>query len=309
MVKEFRILLLTGILILPLLSIFTIIPHTTIAQPWEPEVELSLVEENVTSTCNPDGSGMANFDGIVSITMNQVVRVVVTLTASDTWGTAVVSPSSILFDQSGEKTFGVSLQVPSDEEYNSKGTMTVSGKWSIYPGGLSGSVEPIAGNIIVGQLINFSISSSQQNVIVDQGSEKVLKVTIQNRGNYLDSYSINIKNYDELVRLGFRVELDLNVVEIPEGERVTFTIKIKAPDKEMSLLKHNVVIEVKSINGEQYNMPSKSLTYGLTIATKKSTKLTNNSIIWIIGLLIVILILLIIFRWVRKRIAEKGRYD
>ncbi len=309
MIKELRIISIIGILLLQLLFATIILPLPTAGQSVTPIVELSLVEENVTSTPNPDGTGNVNFNGIVSVNMNQIVRVVVLLTASDTWGTAIVSPSSILFSQTGEKPFAVSLQVPSDEEYNSRGTMTVSGTWSMYPSGLSGPAESATGNIIVGPIINFSISTSQQNVIIDQGSKKDLELTIENRGNYIDSYSINLKNNDELTSLGFQVELESNIVEVPKGESETITITVYAPNKDISLLNNNVVIEVNSINGQAYNTPSKTMIYGLTISTKKSSRITDQSIIWIIGLLIVFLIILIFFRWFRKRNTNKVRYD
>jgi hypothetical protein len=260
-------------IIIPLyLSSQIVTSQPTQPNPLEPSITMTLVHD--TQLAEPDYSGYhhppgamyAEFSGVINAEINEATTVIVNLEATDTWSCSQVAPPSLIFDESDEKTFGVMVIVPKDEKYNTEGKVTINGFWSISPGGLSGTIEPVEGKIIVGQYSNFSLSSDNMEVLAKIGSETKFKLNIRNHGNYHDSFLIKINNLAKLENKSIDIRLDSPEIFIRQGftESVTFYVK---PNQDLSLLKPELELEVSSFNGTLKGMKPK--THEFTLITKK----------------------------------------
>ncbi len=213
-----------GILIMVIMSFFTAIP-TLFTQEAEavqgiPTVSIALTEPSKSADVGPGDTGVVTFTGIVSVTLNQATRVIVSLNAEDTWGSAVVSPNTLLFTANGDKGFGVSVRARPRESFNNIGTVTVTGRWAMYPGTLSGPAQPpdgAKGRININQFFKFTLMSPKAFIETSPGSQIVYTLVIQNRGNFMDTFTIDVINYEKLSKKHFEVVLTQSNIEILEN--------------------------------------------------------------------------------------------
>ena len=237
MTKKILIILIISILILSLIVTSILSNQVVKAQPTQPNpIEPSitmmllqdsqLAEADYTGKMYQAGALYTEFDGIIEAEVYAGTTVIVELKSTDTWSSTQVSPPTILFDETEEKTFRVIVKAPKDEKYNAEGTMTINGFWSIYPGGLSGTTESVEGKVIVGQFCNFSLSSPNDNLLAKIGSENEFRLNIRNHGNHHDSFLIKINNLNELENKSIDIRLDTTEVSIHQGftESITFFV-------------------------------------------------------------------------------------
>jgi len=210
---------LIGVILL--ISLFLSIPlvtHDASAPQVMPTVTIALEEPSQTAHVGPDDSGEVIFNGVVSVTCNIVTRVVVSLTSEDTWGTSVVSPSSLTFSRSGEQYFTVSVRAPLGESCETCGTVTVYGRWSMYPGGLSGPVNPpqgATGRIDIAQFHNLILNSPNSYAQTSRGTRVEFDLFIGNDGNGDDTVNLEINNADDLSASGIQASTSPSNLEIP----------------------------------------------------------------------------------------------
>jgi hypothetical protein len=264
---------------------------------------ISLVEENETASFDEhdDGFGYATFTGIVNVTSNQLVNVVISFSASDTWSSSSVSPPSILFTESGQKTFTVQVQVPRNEKYNSEGFVTVSGIWTIYPGGKSGSCDPVTGRIIVGQFYNFSIIGGRTLIETDLDSKTEFTFDIQNSGNHVDTFYIEVLNLEELNKKGFKVTVSPSKIEISQGLIESVKIIVETPEDTDMRGQHKIKVQVTSVTNMEPNISPKELTFDLNLKMTDDTAISESYSSLLIILVIIIVILVSVWYWRRKK--------
>ncbi len=298
--KRIIIIVVLFSLIIPL----NITTHTVSSQgtenPLDPSVNMTLRKDTQIAESRylgleyPTEVMYAQFQGIITVDFNEATRVIVELSATDTWSTAQVSPTYVLFTKPEEKGFGVTIEVPKNEKYQSQGTVTINGIWSVSPSGLSGSIEPVEGRIIVGQFCNFSISSTDCKPTAKVGSESKFKLNIKNEGNYYDSFQIKIKNMDDLENISMDVGLNPANVEINQGCSESITIYVK-PNKDITLLKPEIEIEVISNNGTPKGLKPKTYKFELSIEKEESSfKVSVPLLAIIVGLIIFITLVFIL---------------
>jgi hypothetical protein len=280
----------------------TSIPTSTLTrQPGMPKVTLRFIEPNKTAQVAPGETGVVTFNLVVNVTKSQVVRIIVSLTADDTWSSAVVEPSSLLFSANGEKPAGVSVRVGPGESCNTVGTVTVKGYWTMYPGGMTGSAEPesgVVGNIYIAQYYKFSLHSSTGLFEeVKPGSDVEFDLTIRNEGNGLDSFFIEIENLDELSDKDIEASLSESMVVGQAGQNRSTRLYLEVPENIQIIGSHEIKVQVTSEDGIQKGLPPQVMTYVIKIPEEDFTETTEFSLI--LAILIVACVVAGIMYWRR----------
>lgn len=270
MKRGYKVLRL-GILLMIIFSCLTAITNvfTDDAEAVQgmPTVNIALTEQSKTANVGPGDTGVVSFTGVISVTLNQATRVVVSLTAEDTWGTAVVSPSSILFSANGDKPFGVSVKARPRESFTNTGTVTVTGRWAMYPGGLSGPANPqqgAVGRIDVNQFFKFTLKSEKAFMEVSPGSQLVYTLTIQNRGNFMDTFSIDITNDERLNKNDFTVILtqsNIEILENPGEDKIRIQVNTPLDWTLYKVEYTSIKVQVTSDKGVNEGIPPQQFTY------------------------------------------------
>jgi hypothetical protein len=208
-------------LLFSLIYITSIIPMNASAPQLLPTVTIALTETSKTAYVGPGESGEVIFNGVVQVTQNPLTRVVVSLTAEDTWGSAVVSPSTLTFSSGGSQPFTVDVRVPSGVDPGTVGTVTVYGRWRMYPGSLGGSAEPqqgVTGRIDIAQYHQLTISSPNSYIKASLEERVEFELSIRNEGNFNESVICNIMNNEGLSSNGISVSMSSSEVYIPINE-------------------------------------------------------------------------------------------
>jgi len=321
--KKTKFRFITVIIIFFIIFIlFHILCQPTIAQDGAPTVNIALTEPSKTANVGPDDTGKVVFSGIVRVSINQATRVIVNLSAIDTWNSATVTPNSFIFTNSTEKSFTVTVFVPLETSFEGIGTVTVTGKWTSYPGGYTASVNPETGvnsRIDINQFFRFSITSNITLKAIAPGSESQFELVVNNEGNYFDTFTINITNQEELSTNGIFVNPAQTCVEIPEKGNESIIISIKT-NKNIRHGDNLIQVKILSNTGITKGTPQQNITFDLKI--KKNPKheqdlptinLSNLSNvlskpfnILIIVLLVIVIGTLFTVYWVKKGNKEKN---
>ena len=217
--KKLFSLLIIGQLLFSLLFLTTIIPNEASAPQVMPTVSISLTQQSQTAHVGPGDTGQVDFEGVVSVTKNRLTRVVVSLTAEDTWGTAVVSPSSLMFTTNGEQTFTVSVRAPMGESCTTCGSVTVYARWTMYPGNLNGPANPsqgVTGRIDIAQYHKYSFYSPKTYAQTSPGGRVEFELSIANEGNGDDVVNMGVGNEADLTSNGLQVSFSTSMLSIPQ---------------------------------------------------------------------------------------------
>jgi hypothetical protein len=262
-----------GIIIMIVISCLTVLTNVftedaEAAVQGMPTVSIKLTETSKAANVGPGEIGVVTFTGEVQVTKNQATRVVVSLAAEDTWGSAVVSPSSLLFASDGTQPFGVSVRASPRESFSTQGKVTVTGRWSMYPGGLSGPANPQAGaegRIDINQFFKFTLrATSKAFQETAPGAPVTFSLTIQNRGNFMDTFTVSITNYERLSKKHFEVtasQYNIEILENPAEEPVR--IQVNTPlDWTLYRVEHtSILVEVQSDKGVQEGIPPQTFAF------------------------------------------------
>ena len=260
-----------GIMIMIVLSCFTALPNLfseeAEAVQGMPTVNIALTEQSKVANVGPGETGVVTFTGIISVTLNQATRVVVSLIAEDTWGSAVASPSSVLFSANGDRPFGVSVRARPRESFTNMGTVVVLGRWTMYPGALSGPANPpqgAVGRVDINQFFKFTLKSPKAFIETSPGSQIVYTLTIQNRGNFMDTFSIDITNYDKLSKKHFEVVLtqsNIEILENPAEENIRIQVNTPLDWTVYKVEYSSIKVLVTSDKGVAEGIPPQTFTF------------------------------------------------
>ncbi len=232
-----------------------------------PTVSIALTEPSKNADVGPGEQGVVTFTGIVSVTLNQATRVIVSLTAEDTWGSAVVSPSTLLFTAQGDKGFMVSVRARPRESFNNIGRVTVTGRWIMYPGTLGGAAQPsegAVGRININQFFKYTLMSPKAFIETAPGSQLVYTLTIQNRGNFMDTFTIDIINYEKLSKKHFEVVLtqsNIEILENPAEENIRIQVNTPLDWTVYKVEYSSVRVQVTSDKGVQEGIAPQTFTF------------------------------------------------
>ncbi len=273
--KWFSLMILCSI-IFQMLFLSVFILQSTSSASALPTVAISLTEVSQTAHVGPGDTGEVSFNGMVSVTLNPMTRVVVSLAAEDTWGSSVVSPETLLFTEDGTQGFVVNVTVPLGTSFTNSGMVTVTARWTMYPGTIGGSAEPVdgaQGRIEIAQYFQFSLNSKLLYLETAPGNEVEFELDITNEGNFFDTFSIEITNDYKLNLYGFQTALSSSNVEIPEKENETIKILLRTPTSESSLGEYEIQVKVWSDKGLDEEIQPQSITFDLKVTkTPRSSK-------------------------------------
>ncbi len=289
------------ILIAPFLVIIYLTPPVVTAQPSNPSATIFLEDNEKTAKVGPEQHGVVTLLGWVSAEVISGTSMVVQLNATDTWNSAIISPSAVQFtsDNADNKEFQVSIQVPKGESCDTEGTVVVSGRWMMYPGRISGDCEPVERTIKVAQYHIFSISSNKLQIETALGSKAKFNLVIENQGNGEETFSIDIKNLDELADKGFVFELPSYRPTAKAGQETTYEFFVNTPSDLRYEGPYNIDLEVSPYTGNNEDVPTEKITFKLVLKSENFL-FSQMGFIILFAVIPVFIIGLLFFIW-RKR--------
>jgi LPXTG-motif cell wall-anchored protein len=298
---------MSGILIMNFFLV--IIPSLNVdAAPLQviPQVGLELEEDNKTAYVGPNDSGLVVFHGRLRV--NYYFRgdtsLDITLTVEDTWNSAKVVPWFFHMTNSGNPTFKVTFKAPQYTSCDVIGRFRVSGEWVMSPSTLSGECEPVEGSVHIAQYHLFSLKSKESTPEVNLGEREKCCLLIENHGNGEASFSVRIKNFDELDDKGLRFLVPLCYPQAPSGAECEYEIIVEVPDDWDLEGEHDIKLEVVAReqnsmtrsddqNVEEYTFKLK-INAGNVLASKTGFSVS-------IFILIMILLIITIIVWRRRK--------
>ncbi len=212
---------------------------------------IGLIQSSQTADVSPGAFGIVTFDGSVSCICFNAEKKVVTLYVEDTWGTAVIIPDNLTFtpEDSGQRNFQVIVRVPGGESTSTIGIVKVTGRWTNYPDGEHGMAMPsngVAGRIEINKYYMYSLKSFDQYTEALPGEKKQFNLNIKNKGNFNDTFYIDIRNLKKLSEKGIHVSLSTDNIQIPEGQTRYVKINIEIDKETRNTGQHEIEISVIS---------------------------------------------------------------
>jgi hypothetical protein len=293
--------------IFTILIISHIIPVGQAAEASSIDVKLSLETQSKTAQVAPGDSGIATFNGSVTVKLpdgynNPAAFINVTLYAEDSWNSCILEPEFIIFHNSGEKRFCVKVFVPINESRYATGRVTVMGTWEMDPGGFYGKVRPsggVDGRINVAQFYNVSLSSPKPIIEVKPGEVFEFELIIKNEGNGLDMFTVDIINERELNEKCTTLLLSKRNSQIPSNHTETVKIKVFTGEQMDILGEHDIKVSVCSEKGLNEGVEPQVFTFTLKVPEKYLLNTTDFS--FLIVVIIIIIIAIILSVWWRRR--------
>lgn len=269
------------ILILVLLIMLNLFLSISIQRASGPTIlpiaTISLLQTSQTADVSPNGTGMVGFDGEVYCECATGTSAIVSLTATDTWNSANISPTALQFtsDDPGPKNFYVTVKAPLYTSSNTYGTVTVTGKVVMYPSTLIGTTQPsggITGRIDIAPYYRFFLKSDKITNHTTPGSMTQYNLFINNGANSRDTFTICESGCEDLINDGFQILLDYRAIDIEELETRKVEIQVNVPksDKYKERI-IGIAIEVTSmgcLNTNETSVACQSITFKLDTRTR-----------------------------------------
>jgi len=250
-------------------------------------------------------NGSLTFSGTVQVNRLPVERIVVefVVTVDIKW-VAVLSPSSIVITSTNIYWFNLTVIVPEATHADAVGhfTVTATGR-----GGDIKVIDKTNVTVTVAPYSLLSIGSDRpyREILPQEGTSFAFKV--QNRGNAIDSYELEIANARELENAGWSVEFSNRTIAgvAPEGE-VNVSVTVKSPQgwswDIWTSRPTSIIVEADSLAARNNN-----LSVNQTMPVHVYRKGSNNPLL---SLLLTIYILtavsVMMFAIIRRR-RKKGR--
>ncbi len=305
--KGFKFLVWSGSILCLLIPIITSPSLASAETPLQVpglQVYIELLEFNKTANVGPEDDGLVTFDGSVHVTKPPATEVIVTLSADSDLVSATVSPVTLTFQTEGEQEFSVSARANSGESAETVGTVVVTGTWRLTPGGFTGTAQPAEGvtaRVLIAQYYDFSLSTNTNKVETNGGDTVEFDLTIQNEGNGLDTFFIEVTNENDLNDKEFQVSVSESEVDIYEHQSSIIKIFVTTPEN-TGEGKHELIVQVTSDNGATEGLSPEKLVYEID----HSPSLVSNQTIIFIIIIVVIIVCLLLF-WRRKKKKRKNK--
>ena len=280
--------------ILFLLSIFSVIPFTSSADPLT-TVTVDVIQDVTTVDVSPGSVGYAVVQGNVTVDdYNTATPLIVNLNAQATVGSAIIDKTQMVFQGSKKSdTFQVNVQVPIGASASEDNSCTVSGTWQ--QGGRSGTVEPDTFKIIILPYYLPQISCDSPEKEITQGNSVIFNLLINNSGNTDDIFHVDIRNRAQLKENSITIN-EIDDIPIQEDGFEEIELKVRTSE-ETSVRENEIHIVVTSTVDEE----PEEIEYELTVQINERTigeKILSSPIIPII---IVVVIIAVIVVFIKKR--------
>jgi hypothetical protein len=205
-------------------------PAAAIPNPTAPVLTVTIDEPTtVEAVVTEKELGFANFAGTVTMDKLPFERVMVVLTVSvDTEWVAVLSPTTMVFTSNGPQPFTFVVTVPEATSAEEVGHVKVTASAS----GTGYSVSDDAkANVTVAPYYRIKLEPSTPYQEVPPGNTAVATMVVQNPGNAVDSYTLEIENAKALKDQGWSVELDkTSIAGLRPGGEAQVTITARPSD-------------------------------------------------------------------------------
>jgi hypothetical protein len=128
----------------------------------------------------------------------------------------------------------------------------------------------------------------------------VFELTINNNGNWRDTFSFQIENKNALNARDFVVKLSQAQADIEAHENFTLKIEVKVPSGTGSLGEHPITVQVISVAGLEKGVPAKTLTYKLSVPPS-AVFVTAEFYVILVVIILLIVGLFLYRRWKKTR--------
>jgi hypothetical protein len=225
--------------------IFTIYPDP-------PAISIRFNTASQTAKVSPTSPGVVTFLGDLQVDYGEG-PVAITLSASEEMGWhCQLSLSSLIVNDSFSHGFCVTVTVPAATSNAVFGQLTVNAVATA--GGLTTDAHSRA-IIAVDPYFVLVASARRSNITLTPGETAVFEVALQNNGNSVDGYSVEVEDRAELERRGWNVTISKETQSrVGAGENRTLTVVLRprddwAPYKNDAV---NVKLKVSSLNSKNY---------------------------------------------------------
>ncbi|MCK5562295.1 MAG: hypothetical protein KAJ51_16970, partial [Thermoplasmata archaeon] len=196
-----------------LIGTVQIIPNNVRAA-GEPVVNLRFDdgEEVQEASVGPGDPSYVIFHGTVTAQAgigSNVQSVYVRLESSSQQGwTNSIHPEEFIVNSGESEPFEIGVKVPFGTSSDIEDTITVTGFAENYPSGSGGiEIPPIYGTIKIKPCYQVTLRPITNHIKTSPGSEVTFVLLIENNGNAINRFSIEIENHDELEEKGYEFEL------------------------------------------------------------------------------------------------------
>ncbi|MCK5559906.1 MAG: hypothetical protein KAJ51_04910, partial [Thermoplasmata archaeon] len=164
------------------------------------------------ASVGPGDPHAVRFQGSVSVhesAVSNVQSVHVKLESSSDQGwELVIHPDEFYINPGNSDDFELTVRVPFGTSSEIEDTITVTGFAENYPSGSGGiEIPPIYGTIKIKPYYQVTLRPITNHIKTSPGSEVTFVLLIENNGNAINRFSIELENNDELDEKGYEFEL------------------------------------------------------------------------------------------------------
>lgn len=288
---------------------FLIVPTSVISKSPSlstgPEVTLTFVDPEQYANVGPYDDTRVVFHGIASVKNLGPYIVEVSLTCSDTWNSAKVEPSTIVFllNDQGDKEFNVTVKVQPYSSVETIGRVNVYGK-VVQPSSVQGKCNTVQGIIRMNQYHKFQLRIPEKYLRVEPGETAKFNVEIDNIGNGNDTFSIRIKNLEKLRDQGLEIAFPTTQPFLAEDGVFKFSIKVQIPSDPFYQSDLRIELEISIVGVEDEDAPPQTEVLKIKVRSCNPFFVRECYIIYI-PLIIIGVVVFIIILWRRRKLKNK----
>lgn len=280
----------------------------------EPEVSLKFDDGgNVQeASVGPGDPHAVRFQGSVSVhesAVSNVQSVHVKLESSSDQGwELVIHPDEFYINPGNSDDFELTVRVPFGTSSEIEDTITVTGFAENYPSGSGGiEIPPIYGTIKIKPYYQVTLRPITNHIKTSPGSEVTFVLLIENNGNAINRFSIELENNDELDEKGYEFELSDSTIVIPEKENKTIEVTVIIPEHLTQLNEHKgYAIRITIISeGQTFDERDHRIWEFYLEVYQKDIYLTYEFVISIIIIIAIVISVIIIKRFRKSKRKTK----
>jgi hypothetical protein len=267
-----------------------------------------ITSQNCEVDVSPGSLANGTVKGIVSCTnIDTSTPVVVDLTVDNPIGNTSLNKAQIIFQGShNEEEIEIYVQLPTLTSAYEIHKFTVSGYWE--QGTTNGTVIPGEFLVIPLPFYRFTLACNDSSLEVTQGESACFNFNINNTGNFVDDYQVNVTNIEDLESFNMEIPL-IPRFTIEVGDKRTLMLIVHT-SSDTPVGDYPIHVNVTSVGSESEGEGLIFQEYTLTVSVNEESKENDgwgeeNLIVPLILLIVVILIIIMVVI-LRKRMRTRG---
>ena len=267
-----------------------------------PTVVLDLDSTQLNAVVTESSVGMVSFSGSVRLNGLEGARAAVYITAElDTGWPCSLSPSTIVFISDGTMGFEVTVVVPEKTRADILSRLSVNATAEVPGSRVNATVSALVG---AQPYYKVEVASDRPYIEVAPANQAVFKLNVENKGNSVDSYEIEIANLADLVNRRWTLMLsEAEVNSVAPGETRVVNLVAQSPEDYTLWKSEPTVIVVKATSmGAKDQSTLITQSYPVYVYEKGSYPAFYNY--WTVGLAIVMIAaaaVALVWRWRSKK--------